>query len=535
MATLLQDNEENKDQIPGQQAPSSAAPTTGGTASQPLYTAQKQPANSGRFTNIQKYLTANQGGGQQIAQGIESKANDEAAGVRAGIQAAQSKFQEAYNPEQQRLASAQPFVQQTIQQAGTQALTPEQIAQFRQYSTGQGSYNQLSGLQNVPTVDNLQNTAKNAQTEAGRFGLLQQTFGQPTYSRGQQKLDQLLLQGQQPGLLQTNLQNLAQQTSQEQSLAQKQAADQAQGLKDQALAAQTAATTGLTGAQTNLENDVNTRATTGQQQSDELKDLISRAFGPGLNNQDEVNKALQLAQQTGMNLNQNVYGIENSEKYNPEQFFNNQTFNAQTVSTPEERARAAALAQLSGGEQTFLAGTAPDQAASLNNIFNQDAFQNAVGTRKTEYHSLHNPVQPIYNSLVQLPDLQKTIQNYFTQEDAVQNNPTFGPIATADRLQKIDALKKQERQAIEDARQQGLDPNVYNQLIESDILKGNSNSSGGMHAAIPKAGDIFKNYLGQFYGAKNQLSSLNDQYKPNETLNDILNRIYKKPNNKVHL
>lgn len=494
MAILNQDDQNNQNQIPGQQSSNpSAAPTITqpGQAAGGMYTAQKQPSGGGRFTNIQKYLTANQGGQEQISGGIENKANKEATSVREGIAASQQKFNQAVQPEQQRLASAQPFVQQTLSQAGQGQLTPEQIAQFQQYKSGGGAYQNINGLENVPSVNNLNQAAQQAGTESGRFELLRQTFGQPSYSRGQQRLDQLLLQLQQPGQLQRNLQNVARTTEQEQQTAQQSAQQQSEVLRNQALEAASKANEGLTQAQQDLQTSITGRASKSQQDADQLKDYLTRAMGQGLDTPEDIQKALALAGQSGINLNQEVYNVNKDGAFRPEQFLQSQTFSADNVASQEERARAAALAQLGGTEQTFLAGNAPSGAApSLNNVFNQDSFSQAAAKQKSAYQKEATP----FNNI---GDFQKAI-----------TSGGYNPTQTVNKLV-----------------QHGLDPNIAHRILYSDEFQGGPGTGGGMHRNAETLQMAMDQYGPQVQRAlAAAMQSTKQQYGAGTTLADLIKK-----------
>lgn len=75
--------------------------------------------------------------------------------------------------------------------------TDEDISKFQKIQSG--IYGGPKELQNQKKIDqglsNLKTTAKQVQDEKGRFSLLKNMFNRPTYTSGQQKLDNLLLQG----------------------------------------------------------------------------------------------------------------------------------------------------------------------------------------------------------------------------------------------------------------------------------------------------------------------------------------------------
>lgn len=106
MANIINFNDENKDQEQqgNQQVSNAISPFVSGGAQQqapqqPQAQAPNKAASSGQFTNIQKYLGANKGAGEQIAGSVQTKMNknlqpgikqqeSEASKVAAGVQAA---------------------------------------------------------------------------------------------------------------------------------------------------------------------------------------------------------------------------------------------------------------------------------------------------------------------------------------------------------------------------------------------------------------------------------------------------------------
>ena len=229
-------------------APSSA-PTMGGV--KPV--AKQQKAGTGTFANLKSYIQAAQGGGQQkVAQAATQKVQNVGMGAQKATQQAQKTFgqkmtagsgsvyqgdqgqdltqQEAASRAQQRVQEAidaargivyqapQPVPaapeQQATQTPPTQAsaptpqaeLTPDQMSRFSdvvnaQYA-GPGSI-QEAGLyeQAASKARVAQEAAKQSATAAGREQLLRNIFSQGRdYSRGQSKLDALLLNTSQQGV-----------------------------------------------------------------------------------------------------------------------------------------------------------------------------------------------------------------------------------------------------------------------------------------------------------------------------------------------
>lgn len=227
---------------------------------------QQQQVGSGRFVNIQKYLSANQPAATGLGQKIQTNIGKQAEQVRQGIESSKQQFETSAKPLEQTLEipsttnqQAQPTQQApvattSVVSQGEKAVANEsiqrdrygneinnipvidpgyyrykpeinntiynqstqnpsvsslinliktnpneivtnqpQLETFRQLQTGiQGPQSTLTGQE----TSNLQPLVQSTGTEEGRFKLLQQMFAKPTqeYTRGQQKLDQLLLQ-----------------------------------------------------------------------------------------------------------------------------------------------------------------------------------------------------------------------------------------------------------------------------------------------------------------------------------------------------
>lgn len=199
MATLAQNYQQNEDDKNKQI--SSAAPTmtnsgqTSGTfASQNASQAGTQaPSSSGRFSNISNYLKANKNP-QSLGQTISSNIQGQGQKVQSNLQSQQQDFQK--NAEANRNVFNQNLVSGALNNAAQFVQDPNQLSAFEKQRTGQ-----YSGPKNLSDEAALNAQAANAQrmgqqtgNESGQFGLLRQMFGRPSYSQGQQKLDQLFVQ-----------------------------------------------------------------------------------------------------------------------------------------------------------------------------------------------------------------------------------------------------------------------------------------------------------------------------------------------------
>lgn len=208
MAIVAEEKKDDK-----QQFSTPAAPMTGGGTSTQQgggrlasYSTGSQPASgSGRFTNLQSYIKANEGAGQQlgskIGAGLEKetkKATDvsQAQAIGQQVQAEKDRLSQQGNQ----------FNTQLKDQSGAQNIAANQ-EQRQQFSNLMNQKNQISNLteqantaaaQQANALNQAQQNVGQLGTETGRFNLLQNTIKNPTYSTGQQRLDQLFLQAGSP-------------------------------------------------------------------------------------------------------------------------------------------------------------------------------------------------------------------------------------------------------------------------------------------------------------------------------------------------
>lgn len=169
-----------------------------------MITTPQNNAQSGRtgsgFTNLQRYLSANQGNqlGQVVGGGIANAAQ----GVRSGITGAANQFQQgadAGNLASDANQQARASVLQQISSGTNPQVTDDQAKQFATFRGGQ-----YTGPRDLGDTSKLQNQAANAEslgrgtaTASGRQGLLQDFVGSPQYTQGQKSVDSYLL-GQAP-------------------------------------------------------------------------------------------------------------------------------------------------------------------------------------------------------------------------------------------------------------------------------------------------------------------------------------------------
>lgn len=384
LTPLSQNQDDEKEKMQAQSL-SSGAPATIGVTAQPQ--ASPSTPGSGRFVNLQKYLDANKN--TNLAGQLSNKLGQEAETTRSNIDQASQSFADQAKQNQAQWASSAGLTQTAVNNPHQILSNPQQLAQF--YAARDAAYGgpqslgDLQGNQNLAAlqsgVDKTKRAAELSGTERGRYDLLKETFQKPTYSSGQQKLDQLFLQ-RQPGqltALQEATKNQAEQTSQRLEAAKAQTGALAsdlgqqatqtqqqirsqleQGIKQQQAALQAKA------EQTNRQRQSEWAALQNALTRNELSDSQIRALGLG-----EDYKQLQAMQQRALVFDtpQELVpaGTQGAEFHNPVveydrslralRGFNLSNFlrpdsyqaRAETVATPEEAARMAAYAQLAAG------------------------------------------------------------------------------------------------------------------------------------------------------------------------------------------
>lgn len=165
----------------------------------------QQGSGSGRFVNLQQYMSANQGSGERLASGIGGRLNQE----RQQLQSTAEKTGQAITAQKQTTENlvnkGQSFKEQLEKgdfNPSNIAQTPTQLGEFTSIRTGSAIPSDFTAKAQAATNAqmNLQNKLNenltNLKTDSGRFGLLKQAFGGlgGNYGIGKQKLDELFLQ-----------------------------------------------------------------------------------------------------------------------------------------------------------------------------------------------------------------------------------------------------------------------------------------------------------------------------------------------------
>jgi hypothetical protein len=169
---------------------------------------QAPKASSGRFTNIQNIISANQGAGQRLAQATTSGVGRVVNQAGQEVDKFGSEIGSKINEEKSRINTGKDEIASVIQAARAPTSGADQFSmlndqnkfnQLRQVVTGQSNVadinqqlqNRFSGASTALTQ--AQQEANQLATERGRFNLLRKTIANPLYSRGMSTLDNVLM------------------------------------------------------------------------------------------------------------------------------------------------------------------------------------------------------------------------------------------------------------------------------------------------------------------------------------------------------
>lgn len=356
---------------PVQQGPKPSATPTG--------------TSSGGFQNIQKYLDANkdfnsnQGGlAGSIANNVQGQANQ----ANQSLQSAFSNFNNQANQATSNLNGYQDAVNNTVQNAGT--ANADQVNQLSglvnaKYTgptqIGQEDLSNLGTLQN-----NLQDTAKQTQSEAGRFNLLNQNFGNNGYTQGQKSLDNLFLQNnpQQTQQLK-NLQNIANNFGQNVNNTTQQATNVGQANTQAEHNASQYTTNAVNNAINNTQNTLNTNLTNKNSANDAAYQSALQAINSGNLNTDLYN-------QLGLTSGQNLYGLTPAQisSYISE----SAPLNLQNVASQNDVNALNNLNGILGQNNTFVNASTATPGGPVN--YNKTDLGSLLANQQAQYQSAYD-------------------------------------------------------------------------------------------------------------------------------------------------
>lgn len=382
MASIF--NPQDKEKDDEQQA--GAPQQVGGGQSATLGSAGAAPAagtKSGRFTNISNYLQANAGynkDGGGLAGKIAGNINNQGNAVKQEVNQAKDQFNNA--AQQNRVAYDDNTVNKALNDSTNFAQNDQNVDSFQKQLNAK--YQGPQGIQNAEIMQNkaqnLQDLTNQTTTEGGRFGLLKNMFNKPSYTGGQQKLDNLLLQGNQGQLKSlTGTRQLGNQVSNQVNNTNMGAVADAQKYKDEANA--TAMKTrdeylkSLTGFDQGLAGKADTLNTERQSQYDAaLKNTKDNVVS-----EDDLSRF-------GLANGQSLYGL----KLNDYLTKNNTQANSVNAASADDYNKIAALRKLAGDTQLEGADKIFDTYGGGYNEANDITKQSAYDLDKSRFQGAYD-------------------------------------------------------------------------------------------------------------------------------------------------
>lgn len=494
MAVLFnpnQNNEEENQQAQPQQItnPGNANSSSGQQVGQP----QTSPTgtSSGRFTNLSNYIKANQGfnkaqGG--LAGKINTNIQNQGQQVTQNVANAVQSFNQKTQDVGKQAGSAQVSAQNIVQATGA----PQNQADVSAVSnlinnnySGPSSLQDLDGQQSQLSLEaqnkNLADTTKLGQTESGRYNLLRSMFNRPTYSSGQQNLDNLLIQGNKDQLKAIqDSRKISGQVGQNLSDALQKTGQSAQQASKDYAAAQQGALSTLNKGVTDLNSDISSRVQRARAEENAGISKLQEKFANG------TLTAYDLAHLNGagdqFHEGDYLYGVD------PKDFISatNQA-SVENVANQEDYSKIQALKNLLGNKSSQDASkilaqlSDSSKAGTYDPTFNFDSggFQRALGEKKTGYQNQVADTNKGYGQQ------RNTIDSQLAELNEVLNNPFIGTAAKNDTLNSINNLQH---------TKQVLESNYQAQLEALKKLMGNQfHLAQGPNEAIEGNGsnDVF--------------------------------------------
>lgn len=390
----------NKKQQEQQQGPSNVSGASTTFDNQPPGSQAGKPKTSGQFTNIQAYLNANKEQatqmGSQVAGRVEQGAQE--AQTNIGKFANEKQTVNTVNPNQYLAnpAAANKTEYQALRQTGGYS-GPDAIDKTQNYQAAAQSAQKATDL------------VKASGTEDGRMNLLQETYKRPTYSRGQQKLDQVLMQNDAASKDRfadinqkySNISSMFDNTANEVGNSINQAKQTAAQNKQALLAAETQ-------ARKDLIDPIQKRAQDAYANNTGLIDRVNADLS------DDVLSEETLAN-LGLAEDQSLFDLSLGSYLTPDRT----QVGLDNVATADERSRYTALAALLD-DPTMSQITA--NGKSITPIsFNKDQFTKDLGTKQTEYQAATKQITDEMDKLIaQMRATKEAGSAFGSSEDADQ-------------------------------------------------------------------------------------------------------------------
>ena len=369
---------------------------------------QAQPqGKSGAYANLNDYLNANSDQANQMVSQITQPIATAGDQAKSSVDSATNAFNTSVDS-----SSAPSNASDLINQAATDpsafVSNANNVSQFKAMQNpyaGPTDITQSAGYNTAQSnINNVNQQLQNTGTEAGRFTLLQNQYANPTYSNGQQSLDQMLLENA-PTTTQSfqNLQNqygdLTNYLTNANTTADQYAKTAQQNLTNDNSQIQSTFLDPKTGVIPTLDSTLQSQLATynAQQQAD-------ASAQNSLVNGDSTTQAF--LNQLGLTPGQNLYNL-NLQNY----ITDNGPATINSVATPEQAADAAAYQQLFATAPQLitdpsLAGTATSPVSFNMTKFqaDQQAAQQQLAQDQSAYNSASGDYSSVMAGLQNLAD-----------------------------------------------------------------------------------------------------------------------------------
>jgi hypothetical protein len=386
--------------------------------SQPLMPQNNQDKGSGSFTNLQKFLDANKNSqfGQTVANKIQGKISD----AGSAIGKAQNEFTGAVESGLKDIRAGADIVNKEIN-SNTTSQQLNAIAEDKNKSAsitnaGQGQYKGPTQLDTQGSVRNqvqgATDLAKLTGSEDGRFVLLKNLFNKQGYTRGQQNLDNLMLQNnaKAQGALQ-GARRQANTLGYDYNSVTNAAMEQANKAAEEATNIGRNVRDSLGGVISKIDTNISDTLRNAKYDAEDTNDLIQNYTSRntrGFTGNEYLDKLM-----LGTN-SINFYGLD------PKDYLKVADPTKTNVATPEQIAQLNALKKITGnldiGESkkvlTDLSGTT--QAGTYQALQGIDAFRNALLAKSQE-----------------TDNIVKTFRDSGPNTEVNTLNPTISPVATS--------------------------------------------------------------------------------------------------------
>ncbi len=371
------DKDQQAQAAPGQIQLSGGASTTESSGQSPTPAADSKGANTGSgYQNLDKYLQNNNT--QQFAGQVAGKVQDQVNSAQQAQTDAAGKFKS------QVAGSNQLTAENDINSAIANPTAADQTKIRKEATQTYGGPNSLADNASLNNqywsgTKNAQNQAQNLGSESGRFALLDQYFGKPTYNSGQKSLDNLLIQqggiGEQTSGLQSQAAQLQEQGQSQANQLASQAAARAGEVRDNAAMVQGK----LTGALNQSRGTIDTGlAAANAARHDQYNQLQQNLGNKSLT--DEQAKALGIT-------DQNLYNMSGDQL---KSFIHQgQDLTSGQYMSADQKAQLEALSGLAGETNTYGQGdSTADNAYGFDSAGYANAQQAGKNQMNTDYQNL---------------------------------------------------------------------------------------------------------------------------------------------------